>query len=213
MESGAKVGGSNGRERDKSGVGCTLCGKVKRDGESIQLVAVLVFHGLCIRRTFCDCGLPIGHCSPAIFPCSRPNSACIDSVSLVYAAKGKYPRTLLLTLATAWVLVVSSFVYHRQIRTTVRWAMWSGQYKNTLARQSSLSGELKHMDWDGWGWAGMDTTVYLVFDPTDSLSMSASSYQPRKSSGLPCSVADVTRLERDWYAVTFYTDREWNTCR
>jgi hypothetical protein len=148
------------------------------------------------------------------FLVAGPILLVLTPVSLVYAAKGKYPRTLLLlTLATAWVLVVSSFVYHRQIRTTVRWAMWSGQYKNTLARRSSLGGELKHMEWDGWGWAGMDTTVYLVFDPTDSLSMSNTSYQPRKSSGLPCAVAGVTRLERDWYAVTFYTGREWNTCR
>ena len=147
------------------------------------------------------------------FLVAGPTLLVLTPVSLVYAAMGKYPRTLLLTLATAWVLVVSSFVYHRQIRTTVRWAMWSGQYKNTLARQPSLSGGLKHMEWDGWGWAGMDTTVYLVFDPSDSLSMSASSYQPRKSSRLPCAVADVTRLERDWYAVTFYTDSEWSTCR
>jgi Ca2+/Na+ antiporter len=132
-------------------------------------------------------------------------------VLLVSAAKGKYPRMLLLTLATAWVVVFSSFEYHRQIRTVVRWALWSGQFKNMLAQQSSLNGELKHVEWDGWGWAGMDTTVYLVFDPTDSLSMSAPPDQPRKSGGLRCAVADVTRLERDWYAVTFYTNSEWNS--
>lgn len=50
-----------------------------------------------------------------------------------------------------------------------RWQVWSRSYKaEVLAQPNSAIEELKHIEWDGWGWAGMGTTVYLVFDPTDS---------------------------------------------
>ena len=66
--------------------------------------------------------------------------------------------------------------------------------------------------WDGWVWAGQDTTVYLVFDPADSLSLAASSHLSGKFAGIPCEVPKVTRFESQCYAVTFYTDEEWGRC-
>jgi hypothetical protein len=45
------------------------------------------------------------------------------------------------------------------------------------------------------GVGGQDTTVYLVFDPTDLLSQAASSHQPEKDSGIPCEVFLVRQLE------------------
>jgi hypothetical protein len=37
--------------------------------------------------------------------------------------------------------------------------------RKVLAQPASANGEFRHVEWDGWGWAGQDTTVYLVFDP------------------------------------------------
>jgi hypothetical protein len=92
----------------------------------------------------------------------------------------------------------------------VRWLVRSRSYKTeVLAQPNSANEELKHIEWDGWGWAGMDTTVYLVFDPTDSLSQAASNHQPGKYSGIPCKVFLVRRLESHWYTVWFYTNYEW----
>ena len=91
-----------------------------------------------------------------------------------------------------------------------RWLVWSRSYKaEVLAQPDSANKELKHIEWDGWGWAGMDTTVYLVFDPTDSLSQAANSHHSGKYSGIPCEVHLVRRLEDKWYTVQFYTNYDW----
>ena len=99
------------------------------------------------------------------------------------------------------------------IRNTARWWLWSHQYKSgVLAQPSSVNRELRHIEWDGWGFAGADTTVYLVFDPTDSLSVAARNHQPGKFSGIPCEVPSVRRLESHWYTVQFYTNESWGKC-
>jgi hypothetical protein len=96
------------------------------------------------------------------------------------------------------------------VRTTARWFAFSHRYKaEVLSQPASRSGELKHIEWDGWGWAGQDTTVYLVFDPTDALSAPAKSGNSGKFNGLPCEVHLVRRLEKDWYTVQFYTNEWW----
>jgi hypothetical protein len=78
-----------------------------------------------------------------------------------------------------------------------------------LSQSGSQAGSFQHIEWDGWGWAGQDTTVYLVFDPTDSLSAAARTQRSGKFSGLPCEVAQVSELERNWYTVRFYTNEFW----
>jgi hypothetical protein len=119
-----------------------------------------------------------------------------------------------LTLFLVFVLAASvalhpMFGYLSPINRA-RWLVWSRSYKAEVLRQpNSANEELKHTEWDGWGWAGMDTTVYLVFDPTDLLSRAATSHQPGKYNGLPCEVFLVRRLERHWYTVQFYTDEWW----
>jgi hypothetical protein len=96
------------------------------------------------------------------------------------------------------------------IRTATKWFMWSQRYKSeVLAQPGRTAGELKHIEWDGWGWAGQDTTVYLVFDSTDSLSVAAANRAPGKFNGIPCEVAQVRQLESHWYTVRFYTDEFW----
>ena len=91
--------------------------------------------------------------------------------------------------------------------------MWSyGYKKQVLAQPAPANGELKHIEWDGWGWAGQDTTVFLVFDPTESLAVAATSRQPGKFNGIPCEVFLVRRLEGHWYTVQNYTDQGWGEC-
>jgi hypothetical protein len=84
----------------------------------------------------------------------------------------------------------------------------SGGYKAQVLAQPP-SEELKHADWDGSGFAGADTTVFLVFDPTDSLAAATGALPPIKARGLPCEVVRIRRLDRRWYTVLFYTDTYW----
>jgi hypothetical protein len=66
------------------------------------------------------------------------------------------------------------------VRTTGRWLIRSDKYKaEILAQPNPANGELKHAEWDGWGFAGSgDTVVYLVFDPDESLATAAKSHSP-----------------------------------
>ena len=75
------------------------------------------------------------------------------------------------------------------------------------AQPAPPNGQLRHIEWETTGFAGVaNSTLYLVFDPTDSLSVARS---PGKFDGIPCEVPVVRRLERHWYAVLFYTDEAW----
>jgi hypothetical protein len=113
-----------------------------------------------------------------------------------------------------WILAASvvlrpMFGYPRPINY-VRWLVWSRSYKAAVfAQRNSANGELKHIEWDGWGWGGEDTTVYLVFDPTDSLSAASQEHRPGKFNGIPCEVPLIERVEKNWYVVRFYTDELW----
>jgi len=99
------------------------------------------------------------------------------------------------------------------IRSAARWMVWSHGYKKeVLAQPAAANGDLKHIDWDGWGFAGSDTSAFLVFDPTDSLSAAARSRQPGKFNGIPCEVFLVRRLESHWYTVQNYTNQGWGAC-
>ncbi|HTX15231.1 MAG TPA: hypothetical protein VMD77_08045 [Candidatus Baltobacteraceae bacterium] len=126
--------------------------------------------------------------------------------------------TLLSTVPVLWLTAVAMFLlvqkYDFAMRTTARWLIRSRKYKaEVLAQPNSTSGYFKHIEWDGWGFvpAG-DTTAYLVFDPSDSLSAAARSHRPGKYSGIPCEVPEVNRLEKEWYTVVFYTDEDWTHC-
>jgi len=109
--------------------------------------------------------------------------------------------SLIITAAVAW-----SFY---PIRASAKWSMWSHRYKSEVLAQPEMARELKHIDWDGWGWAGQDTNVYLVFDSTDSLSMAGANRASGKFNGIPCEVAQVHQLESHWYTVQFYTNEFW----
>ncbi|HET8825356.1 MAG TPA: hypothetical protein VFM77_09515 [Terriglobales bacterium] len=112
-------------------------------------------------------------------------------------------------LAVVIVLAVLALWDLYSVRAATKWLAMAHHYKAEVFAQRSASGQLKHIEWDGWGMAGQDTTVYLVFDPTDSLSLAAASERSGKFDGLPCEVFQVRRLENQWYAVQFYTNESW----
>lgn len=114
--------------------------------------------------------------------------------------------TLILTALAIWL--------YSPARMAVRWLLWSRDYKSAvLSQPTSSNRDLKHIEWDGWGWAGENTIVYLVYEPTNSLSTAASTGQSGKFAGIPCEVPSVRRLESDWYIVTFYTGQKWGRCK
>jgi hypothetical protein len=100
------------------------------------------------------------------------------------------------------------------LRTTGRWLVESRHYESELlAKSPSASGELKHLEWDEWGFPGAgDTVVYLIFDTDDLLAKEARSRPHGEFSGIPCKVVAVRRLESQWYTVLFYTDTDWDHC-
>jgi hypothetical protein len=88
------------------------------------------------------------------------------------------------------------------LREQIRWTAYAAQAKAAVrAMPPQPSGQLQHVVWDAWGWAGMDTSVYLVYDPANAL--------PKK---LPCPVTSIQRLEPNWYSVRFYTSEDWTNC-
>jgi hypothetical protein len=118
-------------------------------------------------------------------------------------------------LALSVFVVIASFLVWNfsEAKTEARWLLSSRRYKSEVyAQPTPTGGEFKHIELDGWGWAGQDTTVYLVFDPADSLSLAASTHLFGKFAGIPCEVLKVSRLESQWYVVTLYTNQDWGHC-
>jgi len=101
-------------------------------------------------------------------------------------------RTLAHIVATTSVLSAVLLIGCQHSSYAARWSRGSHDYKSEVLKAPTAVGELKHIEWDGWGWAGQDTTVYLVFDPTDSLSAVANKWNPGKLRGIPCEVFVVT---------------------
>ncbi len=122
-----------------------------------------------------------------------------------------YALVILLMISASFLLY--DFKHPLVIRSAARWMVWSHGYKSeVLAQPAAANGDLKHIEWDVWGFAGIDTYVFLVFDPTDSLAMAALSRQPGKFDGIPCEVPLVRRLESHWYTVQNYTAQYWDKC-
>jgi hypothetical protein len=136
--------------------------------------------------------------------------------ALIYAINKKWLRSLavlsmlIVYCTVSWGLFKNS----RELHRTPRWLLRSKEYKaKILAQPNPAAGELRHIEWDAWGFAGVgDTDAYLVFDPNDSLTTAAKSHSSGKFSGIPCKVYRVDRLESHYYAVLFYTDTNWGEC-
>jgi len=168
-------------------------------GASIVLLSLMVYS-------------PYGHLLYTFL--IAPILCLICLVLLVAAAIRKRPRqclSLLLTLLTFLAASGALLMNKDALRSSLRWLLWSHRFKaEVLAQPAPVNGELRHMEWEVTGFAGVAVErVYLVFDPTDSLSAAARSHSPGKFSGVPCKVPLVRRLESHWYSVWFYTDEVW----
>jgi hypothetical protein len=133
-----------------------------------------------------------------------------------FAGRGRWLKTfaLMTMLAAFWIVSVAIGLASNRIREDEQWLVHAQHFKReVVASHVKSAGELKHVEWNGWGFPGAgDTIVYRVFDPEDSLSGAARSHPPIKVSGIPCEVFSARRLEKQWYAVTFYTDGDWEHC-
>jgi hypothetical protein len=137
--------------------------------------------------------------------------ALVSAVSLFAFGVSKKGRQRLAGLFVVIAYVLAAMLLksnYSLVRDHVRWLFLSGGYKAKVLAQPPGE-ELKHAEWDGWGFAGADTTAFLVFDPTDSLAGATEALPPIKARALPCDVVRVRRLDRQWYAVLFYTDTYW----
>jgi hypothetical protein len=134
----------------------------------------------------------------------------IVSIFLLNEAIGKRRRQSLLALVIFWAVSAALVKNESAICNTGRWLVWAHHYKAVvLAEPESAKGEFKHIEWDGWGMFAQNTYVFLVYDPTDSLSLAAKGHQPGKIEGIPCEIDRVRRLESHWYSVQFYTGDYW----
>ncbi len=134
------------------------------------------------------------------------------AVLIIFAAVANGGRRrVTLSVLVVYALVPAFLLMHFWVfRDHARWFLLSSAYEaKVLAQPAAANGELKHVVWDGAGFAGQDTDIYLVFDPTNSLAARVGGRPPVRAVGLPCVVDRITRLESHWYAVMFYTDIFW----
>ena len=144
-----------------------------------------------------------------------PFALFASAVALIVAAFRKRLRQLLQVLAILALFWVVTFLTAKNsflIRSSARWLVWSHGYKTEVLQQPApANGEFKHVRWETTGFAGVAVdSVYLVFDPTDSLASAVKSHYAGKFNGIPRRVLHVRRLETHWYTVLFYTDEDWD---
>jgi hypothetical protein len=127
---------------------------------------------------------------------------------------GKPRGRIYAALGVAFVISMAIACNSYAMRSNARWFIRARRYKAEVLAQPSVNGQLRHIEWDGWGGAPVgDWPVYLVFDPTDSLSAAASHRESGKLSGIPCDVDEVRRLESHWYSVTLSMNEWWEQCK
>ncbi len=113
----------------------------------------------------------------------------------------------LLTVLFFLGISIWMFFSTEYLRPWARWLIASGRYTNLVLQQKpDPQTGIRYVEWDAWGWAGMDTSVELVYDPTDTLAHEIK-YNPK---GHFAEIAEKTnsvqQLGRGWYSLTLYTD-------
>jgi hypothetical protein len=142
-------------------------------------------------------------------------SLVICPILLVVAATRRGVRAL---STFAVLLVYALFKYltwqvEYDLHMEAKWLEHGQRYRSELAsRERPPPGEFRHINWDGWGFVGISTEAFLVYDPDDTLAAAAATGAPGRYAGIPCAVQRVRRLEPHYYTALFYTDSEWTDC-
>lgn len=168
-------------------------------GASILLVSLMIYSAYAIFL-YLLLFAPICLCCVVILVDDAIRKRTRQSLSMLL--------TLVALLGVSWILLRNEGT----LRPSFRWVLSSHRFKaEVLAQPAPTNGELRHMKWEATGFAGVaNNTIYLVFDPQDSLAVAAKSHSPGRFIGIPCEVLRVFRLESRWYSVAFYTDEEWS---
>jgi len=133
-----------------------------------------------------------------------------------FRSGGHRPLPILVSFVILWAIPASLELYERahpfELYELGKWHTGSSRFKaELLATARSGDGTLRHVAWDGSGFAGIESEAYLVFDPSDGLSANTG-VRPGKPKGIPCEVYSVRRLEAQWYSVVFFTNTDWDYC-
>ena len=116
--------------------------------------------------------------------------------------------TLSVCALTFWIILQ----HVDDLHVTYRWATRSAEYKSELRNQRTLGrDDFRHVEWDGWGFAGQDTSVFLVYDPQDKLALPAAR-GAHHAHGIPCNFWRIRELESHYYSIVFSTQTYWNYC-
>lgn len=85
-------------------------------------------------------------------------------VLIIAVRSNETPRlSVFLMLPVFWIVTWVLFRNSFEVRSAGRWAFAANQYKaKVLAQPNSRNGDLRHIEWDGWGFAGEDNVAYLV---------------------------------------------------
>lgn len=114
-------------------------------------------------------------------------------------------RTVLVVLGF-WGISAPMFLSTEHLRPWARWLVSSQQYTSLVMKQQpDPQTGLRYAEWDGWGWAGMDTSVELVYDPTDTLGREVKDNPEGRFAELAEKTAFVQRLGPGWYSLTLYS--------
>ena len=150
----------------------------------------------------------IGHILVLILP------AIVLSIGIVlrrfFVKRWMSSRPVLAALGFLGVSVLM-FLSTEHLRPWARWLVGSGHYKQEvqLLPANPRTG-IRYMEWDGWGFAGTDTIVFLVYDPTDTLGEALRKHSPGRFAAFAQHVWFYERLEKCWYSVAFYTNEPWD---
>jgi hypothetical protein len=193
----------------------TEAGQLRRLPSYAAIIEIIIFIPIAISHPDTMFFVGIFLVIPALFVASIV--LIVLFVRSVLGLGRVHPLSILATLAILWVIPTSLIFYERKhpfaLHETARWLAASNVYKDKVFAQAISNGEFRHIEWDGSGFAGVaNETVYLVFDPSDTLSAAVKSHRAHKFDGIPCEVRSIQRLESHWYSVVFYTDQDWGHC-
>jgi len=151
--------------------------------------------------------------SVIFYVCVTVPLVCLCLGILVLKCRRTRRTAAVATLAAFLVFTGMLLTNFLVIKDAVRWFAYGRILKGEVLKQPEpINSSLRHIEWEGWGFAGNDTTVYLVFDPKNALANATKKQTSGKFGDLPCEVYRIRQRESQWYTVQFYTQTDWDSC-